>query len=59
MKNSILKNIRMFTKFKILKKKTKYWLPPALIGLVIFILVLILSEGSSIAPFLYTILGQK
>jgi len=49
----------MFTKFKILKKKTKYWLPPALIGLVIFILVLILSEGSSIAPFLYTILGQK
>ena len=48
----------MFTRFTIFKKKTKYWLPPVLVSLFIFILVLIFSEGSSIAPFLYTILGQ-
>jgi hypothetical protein len=49
----------MLTKFSIFKKKTKYWLPPVLVGLIIFILVLIFGEGSSIAPFLYTILGQQ
>ena len=49
----------MFIKFNLLKKGTKYWLPPILVCFTIFILVLVFGEGSSIAPFLYTILGQE
>ena len=38
-----------------LKERKKYWLFPILIVLVIFGFLIVLSQGSSIAPFIYTI----
>ncbi len=37
------------------KVRKKYWLLPILIVLVIFGGLIILSQGSAIAPFIYTI----
>jgi len=45
--------IREFWKF--LKVKKKYWLLQILIVLVLFASLIILSKGSEIAPFIYTI----
>jgi len=38
-----------------LKERKKYWLFPIIIVLVLFGALIILSEGSVIAPFIYTI----
>jgi|TARA_B100001059_G_C17758257_1_gene541231 hypothetical protein len=38
-----------------LKVRKKYWLVPILIALVLFGGLAILSQGSAIAPFIYTI----
>ena len=38
-----------------LKVRKKYWLLPIIIVLVIFGGLIILSQGSAIAPFVYTI----
>jgi hypothetical protein len=38
-----------------LKIRKKYWLLPILIFLLIFGGVIVLSQGSAIAPFIYTI----
>tara|TARA_Y100000768_G_scaffold386259_1_gene374225 strand:+ start:1391 stop:1540 length:150 start_codon:yes stop_codon:yes gene_type:complete len=38
-----------------LKTRKKYWLLPIIIVLVIFGGLIILSQGSAIAPFIYTI----
>tara|TARA_Y100000389_G_scaffold70701_1_gene67380 strand:- start:239 stop:388 length:150 start_codon:yes stop_codon:yes gene_type:complete len=38
-----------------LKVRKKYWLLPILIVLVLFGGLIILSQGSAIAPFIYTI----
>jgi len=38
-----------------LKVRKKYWLFPILFVLVIFGALIILSQGSAIAPFIYTI----
>ena len=38
-----------------IKVRKKYWLLPILIVLVIFGGLLVLSQGSAIAPFIYTI----
>ena len=45
--------IKEFCEF--LKVRKKYWLIPILIVLVIFGGLIILSQGSAIAPFIYTI----
>tara|TARA_B100000029_G_C17347741_1_gene877638 strand:- start:745 stop:894 length:150 start_codon:yes stop_codon:yes gene_type:complete len=45
--------IREFWEF--LKVRKKYWLFPIIIVLVIFGGLIILSQGSAIAPFIYTI----
>ena len=45
--------IKEFLEF--LKVRKKYWLLPILIILVIFGGLIILSQGSAIAPFIYTI----
>ena len=45
--------IREFLEF--IKVRKKYWLLPILIVLVIFGGLIILSQGSAIAPFIYTI----
>ena len=38
-----------------IKVRKKYWLLPILIVLVIFGGLIVLSQGSAIAPFIYTI----
>tara|TARA_B100001167_G_C16695799_1_gene269252 strand:+ start:547 stop:696 length:150 start_codon:yes stop_codon:yes gene_type:complete len=41
--------------FEFLKIRKKYWLIPILIVLVLFGSLIVLSQGSAIAPFIYTI----
>jgi hypothetical protein len=41
--------------FEFLKVRKKYWLLPILLVLVLFGGLIILSQGSAIAPFIYTI----
>tara|TARA_B110000503_G_C6830531_1_gene282622 strand:- start:54 stop:203 length:150 start_codon:yes stop_codon:yes gene_type:complete len=45
--------IKEFWKF--LKIRKKYWLMPIIIVLVIFGGLIVLSQGSALAPFIYTI----
>ena len=45
--------IKEFWEF--LKVRKKYWLIPILIVLVLFGGLIVLSQGSAIAPFIYTI----
>ena len=45
--------IKEFCEF--LKVRKKYWLIPIIIVLVVFGGLIILSQGSAIAPFIYTI----
>ena len=41
--------------WEFLKVRKKYWLLPIIIVLVIFGGLIILSQGSAVAPFIYTI----
>jgi hypothetical protein len=41
--------------FIFLKERKKYWLLPIIIVLAIFGMLIVLSQGSAIAPFIYTI----
>ena len=45
--------IREFLEF--LKVRKKFWLYPIIIVLVIFGGLIVLSQGSAVAPFIYTI----
>jgi hypothetical protein len=49
----------MFDFFKefwdFLKVRKKYWLLPILIVLVLFGALIVLSQGTAVAPFIYTI----
>ena len=45
--------IKEFLEF--LKERKKYWLFPILLILVIFGALIVLTQGSAIAPFIYTI----
>ena len=45
--------LREFLEFLIVRKK--YWLFPILLVLVMFGALIILSQGSAVAPFIYTI----
>ena len=38
-----------------LKTRKKYWLIPVIIILLVFAVLIVLSSGSAIAPFIYTI----
>ena len=41
--------------FKFLIARKKFWLFPAVIIIIIFGLLIVLSQGSVLAPFIYTI----
>ena len=41
--------------WEFLKERKKYWLIPIIMVLVLFGGLIILSQGSAIAPFIYTI----
>ncbi len=45
--------IKEFIQF--LKVRKKYWLLPIMLVLVLFGALIVLSQGSAIAPFIYTI----
>ena len=45
--------IKEFWEF--IKIRKKYWLIPIIIVLALFGILIVLSEGSAIAPFIYTI----
>tara|TARA_Y200000002_G_C22242198_1_gene480134 strand:+ start:24 stop:173 length:150 start_codon:yes stop_codon:yes gene_type:complete len=45
--------IKEFWQFLVVRKK--YWLLPIIIVLVLFGGIIVLSQGSAIAPFIYTI----
>tara|TARA_B100001250_G_C19178216_1_gene519751 strand:- start:263 stop:412 length:150 start_codon:yes stop_codon:yes gene_type:complete len=45
--------IKEFWEF--LKIRKKYWLFPIIIFLVIFGVLIVLTQGSAVAPFIYTI----
>ena len=38
-----------------LKERKKYWLFPIIIVLALFGMLIVLSQGSAVAPFIYTI----
>ena len=46
-----------FTKefWEFLKVRKKYWLLPVFLVLVLFGMLIVLSQGSAIAPFIYTL----
>ena len=39
----------------VLKERKKYWLLPIIIVLALFGMLIVLSQGSAVAPFIYTI----
>lgn len=41
--------------FDYLKKRKKWWLLPVLLLLVVFGGLLVLAQGSALAPFIYTV----
>jgi|TARA_B110000263_G_C14780889_1_gene273154 hypothetical protein len=41
--------------FEFLKERKKYWLFPIFFVLVVFGALIVLSQGSAVAPFIYTI----
>ena len=41
--------------YSFLKERKKYWLLPIIIILALFGALIVLSEGSVVAPFIYTI----
>jgi len=48
--------IEFFSEFwDFLKVRKKYWLLPILIVLVLFGSLIVLSQGTAIAPFIYTL----
>jgi hypothetical protein len=50
MKLAILKEM-----FEFLMKNKKYWLIPIIIVLLLIGILIVLSEGTAIAPFIYTL----
>ena len=38
-----------------MKERKKYWLIPIILSLVLFGALIVLSQGSAVAPFIYTI----
>tara|TARA_B100000700_G_C14699903_1_gene694002 strand:- start:15 stop:167 length:153 start_codon:yes stop_codon:yes gene_type:complete len=41
--------------FEFLSERKKYWLIPILIMLVLFGALIVLTQGTAVAPFIYTI----
>ena len=50
MKLAIVKEL-----FEFLLSKKKYWLIPVIVILLLIGLIIIMAEGSAIAPFIYTL----
>ena len=44
-----------FEFYKFLKIRKKYWLLPIIVILMLFGFLIVLTEGTAVAPFIYTI----
>ena len=47
--------IEFLKEFGNFKRKKKYWLLPIILVLALFGVLIVLSQGSAVAPFIYTI----
>jgi len=45
----------LFEFWEFLKERKKWWLAPIIIFLILFGTLIVLTEGTAIAPFIYTI----
>jgi drug/metabolite transporter superfamily protein YnfA len=45
----------LFEFWEFLKERKKWWLAPIIIFLVVFGTLIILTEGTAVAPFIYTL----
>ena len=51
-----MSKISIFFEFwEFLKERKKWWLAPIIIFLVVFGTLIILTEGTAVAPFIYTL----
>ena len=50
---SLLSNLAMILEF--LRVRKKWWLAPIILFLLFVSLIIVLSQGSAVAPFIYTI----
>jgi hypothetical protein len=41
--------------WKFLKERKKWWLAPIIVFLVLFGLLIVITEGTAVAPFIYTL----
>tara|TARA_X000000950_G_C13415237_1_gene457803 strand:+ start:374 stop:526 length:153 start_codon:yes stop_codon:yes gene_type:complete len=49
----VIEFLKEFLEF--LRERKKYWLLPIIIVLALFGILIVLSQGSAVAPFIYTI----
>ena len=49
-KSHVLRELWQF-----LKQERKYWLPPIVLVMVLFGLLLVFAQSSAVAPFIYTL----
>ena len=55
-RDALVSKVSIFVEFlQFLKHRKKWWLIPIVIVLVLLGLLLVLSEGSALAPFIYTL----
>ena len=55
-KDIIMSKISIISEFlEFLKVRKKWWLAPIIIFLVVFGTLIVLTEGTAVAPFIYTI----
>ena len=55
-KRSIMSKLSIFLEFwDFMKVRKKWWLAPIIIFLVLFGALIVMTEGSAIAPFIYTL----
>jgi len=53
---AVMSKSRVFSEFgQFLKQEKKYWLVPIVIVFVLFGLLIVFSQSSAVAPFIYTL----
>ena len=51
-----MSKISIFFEFwEFLKERKKWWLAPIIIFLMLFSLLIVITEGTAVAPFIYTL----
>ncbi len=49
------KNSKMFLIWDFLKVRKKWWLAPIILFILLLSMLIVLSEGSAVAPFIYAL----